>query len=193
MVLNGKTQVTLQSRSSASLQEGRVVVHADQDTDGFTLHMPLGDVIDLGTEFAVTVDRNGSSEVHAIDGKVECRTVHQVGAGKRLLAGQAVHSWVSSGKVRSIKLDALSFRDVVRRAVRQSRQDQAAVYEGFHYDEGVYAPESINTGRGWAGPWRVRSEDERQRPWTEDVSDDMRIVHEKLSEGWPVEGSTRGM
>jgi hypothetical protein len=53
------------------LQRGRLVASITEAGRGFTVKLPNGKVVDLGTEFGVAVDDFGVSEVNVFEGKVE--------------------------------------------------------------------------------------------------------------------------
>ena len=67
------------------------------------------------------------------------------------------------------------------------------VYEGFFYEAGRYPPGEIVRGKGWAGPWRLRTPLESRRHREPDTTTDMHIVHGKLNVAWPVPGGRLGM
>src|SRR5262249_51820602 len=56
VVLEGPTDLDLESRGSARLAGGRLTVRAPAEAAGFTLRTPASDMVDLGTEFAVVVE-----------------------------------------------------------------------------------------------------------------------------------------
>ena len=71
LVMTGEASLVLQSAGSAELRYGAVVIRAAEGAEGFELATPASPLIDLGTEFAVRVDRKGTTEVHVLDGEVE--------------------------------------------------------------------------------------------------------------------------
>ena len=56
-VLSGEVRLALESRGSVRLYQGRLTVQAPDEAVGFTVRTPENDLVDLGTEFAVEVDR----------------------------------------------------------------------------------------------------------------------------------------
>ncbi|HEX8912322.1 MAG TPA: hypothetical protein VF796_08170 [Humisphaera sp.] len=71
--LSGPAELAIESRKSADLKSGSVLVRCDADAVGFTLRTAASDYIDLGTEFGVTVNADASSEVHVFEGVVVAR------------------------------------------------------------------------------------------------------------------------
>lgn len=192
-VLTGPVRLELESAGSARLHSGEVVIRATDGAEGFTLHTPASEVVDLGTEFAVRVEPEGATEVHVLDGTVECRDEGATVQGDILAAGNAVRFDQAKSPPRSVELNATRFAEVIRRAKPRERRDLMRVYEGFHYEAGRYSPGDIVKGKGWAGPWRLRSELESERHGEPDSTSDMHIVHGKLNVAWPVPGGRLGM
>jgi ferric-dicitrate binding protein FerR (iron transport regulator) len=194
LVLEGEAELELESAGSARLRRGAVVVRATDGAEGFRLLTPASEVVDLGTEFAVKVERGGATEVHVIEGEIAWRKESASQPDNVLAAGHAVRfDRADSSEPREVALSAAGFDETVLRARPRERPDLMTVYEGFHYDEASYAPEQIIKGKGWAGPWRLRQGIELRNVNETDTATDMRIVHGKLTVPWPVTGGRLGM
>lgn len=190
LIMTGETSLALQSTNHANLHYGDVVVRAEEGAEGFELTTPASPIIDLGTEFAVRVDREGATEVQVLEGKV----AYQKGDGSSILpAGKAIRLTDSSRSVEPIEISSPRFDDVVKRANPKPQPQRMAVYEGFHYDEGRLPLPETTKGIGWAGPWRLRLPKERQLPATESSPEFFDIVHGQLNVTWPVPGGRLGM
>ena len=99
-ILQGRAQFELIGPSQGLLHTGSLVANLGGDRDGLTIGTPNATVVDLGTEFGVTVDQNGYTEVHVFDGAVEIRPNRgpaSAAAGHRLEAGEAVYVCSPSG------------------------------------------------------------------------------------------------
>lgn len=59
------------------LNEGRLVANVTTEGVGFTVETPDAEVVDYGTEFAIEVVGQGSSEVHVFQGEVEVHPKQQ--------------------------------------------------------------------------------------------------------------------
>ena len=59
------------------LKAGRLAANVSQEGVGFTVETPDAEVVDYGTEFAIEVLREHSSEVHVFKGEVEVRPKQQ--------------------------------------------------------------------------------------------------------------------
>jgi len=70
VVLEGPADLDVESRGCARLNAGRLTVRAPKEAAGFTVRSPASDVVDLGTEFAIMVERGGATEVHVLEGEV---------------------------------------------------------------------------------------------------------------------------
>ena len=71
MILEGPARLRLDDPDGASLERGRLAMHVTRKGHGYRIATPEGEVIDLGTEFGISVGSGGESEIHVIDGSVE--------------------------------------------------------------------------------------------------------------------------
>jgi hypothetical protein len=73
LILSGPCEVQLVNEMRGRVFRGSVVAKVPTGAHGYTLTTPSSQVIDLGTEFGVSVDRSGKSEVHVFTGEVISR------------------------------------------------------------------------------------------------------------------------
>jgi len=92
LVLEGPAQLELKSASRGFLHSGRAVAQVPPKAVGFVLETARADVLDLGTEFGVSVDGAGDTLVQVFDGVVvtDFKDGKPSAEGRRLTAGQAV-------------------------------------------------------------------------------------------------------
>ncbi|RMF37392.1 MAG: iron dicitrate transport regulator FecR [Planctomycetota bacterium] len=190
LVMTGPTSLVLHSTGSAELKRGDVVVRAEDGAEGFELATPLSPLIDLGTEFAVRVGSSGDTEVHVLDGQVEYRNGDSPDV---LTAGHAVRLSKRGEPVEELQLDSPRFDEVIRRANPRPEPERMLAYEGFHYEPGILPLAETTKGIGWAGPWRLRTREERRLPDTENSPEFFEIVHGQMNVTWPVPGGRLGM
>jgi len=74
VILEGPAEFEILSEERARFHSGRLRAFVPEPAQGFTIEGPDFDVVDLGTEFAMSVDADGRGEVHVVDGEV---TVHE--------------------------------------------------------------------------------------------------------------------
>ncbi|MDZ4696024.1 MAG: LamG-like jellyroll fold domain-containing protein [Deltaproteobacteria bacterium] len=79
LVMEGPAALELQGDKSARFLYGRIRTRVTESAKGLRISMPSGEIIDLGTEFGVNLDRTGQAEIHVFDGSVIWRR-----AGKEL-------------------------------------------------------------------------------------------------------------
>lgn len=183
-VLRGETTLELLSAVQARLVTGEVVIRAEDDAAGFKLLTPASELTDLGTEFAVKVQRGGITELQVLDGQVAYGdAIADAGHALRLVAGRTAES---------LPVTSPRFNDLLQRAAPKERRDLMTHYEGFFYPAGSYQPSEIVKGKGWAGPWRLRGGIEIRHPNEVDSTTDMRIVEGGLSVPWPIPGGKLG-
>lgn len=73
LVIDGPAQLSLLSPSRARMLGGKAAAHVPEGARGFTIETPGVEVVDLGTEFGVSVSELGVSDVHVFSGEVEAR------------------------------------------------------------------------------------------------------------------------
>jgi ferric-dicitrate binding protein FerR (iron transport regulator) len=157
LLLEGPAVLRLDSASSATVLQGKVVFQADETAAPFDLHTPTSTLVDFGTEYAVDVEPEGE-EIHVFNGEVR-RTprTEENPSVEQLTAGQAWRYGPAPGEPgRPVPLDEQRF-------VRQlADEDEPAgdpnagllAYEGFDYkDADALRQGRGNGGFGWEGSW----------------------------------------
>ena len=71
LIVEGPASMDFPEAGRAVLHHGRIVMRATVKGHGYSIETPQGNIIDLGTEFGVSVADNGMVETHVIDGSVE--------------------------------------------------------------------------------------------------------------------------
>ena len=193
LVLVGPSAIELKSAASVLVRFGDVVIRATDGAEGFVVMTPISEVVDLGTEFAVKVDRNGGTEVHVLDGAVSYRGLDVSKQLVRILrAGEGV-AINSRGRTKAIPMNSPRFQEFVKQINPRSRADLLSAYEGFNYSPGVLPLDESTVGIGWNGSWRLRTAEER-RATVQDLSpNEFEIVHGQMNVSWPVPGGRLGM
>ena len=110
VLLEGPAAFQLKSPGRMSLNAGRLFATVTDDAKGFTVDTPNSRVIDLGTEFGVRVENDGTSDLHMFKGMAELAPSSGT-RDKRILtvtAGQARRVG-SSGQVRDIPITEDAF------------------------------------------------------------------------------------
>lgn len=157
VLLSGASELVLESPGAAALRLGNATVRADEGAAGFILRTPVSEVTDLGTEFALSVDRAGVTDLQVLEGTVAWRGLAMAGAdlGTVLSQGQAVR--LRSATDRSGETLPLSAEPLVERLKQVSAADQGRLltYEGFDYPfaRAVSREQNATGGIGWRAPW----------------------------------------
>ncbi len=107
-LIEAPAEVVYENPLSIRMEEGRGRFRVEPAGHGFTVHTASLQAVDLGTEFAVMSQRDGSDEVHVFEGKVEMRTP-SVRQAPLLAAGDAA-SVSRSGQVTRMTADTGAFR-----------------------------------------------------------------------------------
>jgi hypothetical protein len=163
VVIEAPAEFQLDSAEDMTLYSGRLYAHVPDRSKGFTVETPNSRVIDLGTEFAVKVDFDGTSDVHMMKGKASLipGIKGQTGQGQILTVGQALHV-NSRGAIQSIAFQETEFvRDIFpdrKIAWRGQRLDLADIVGGGN-GLGTGRPErAINPLTGEIEDWRLPME-----------------------------------
>lgn len=90
VIIEGPAQFGADSKGRCFLNAGKLSATVPSEAHGFSVRTPSGIITDLGTEFAVSVDGDGSSRIEVFTGKVQVQPAEAAGAPPALLeAGQA--------------------------------------------------------------------------------------------------------
>lgn len=71
VVVEGPAALEVESPLAISLESGRLAVNAPKTARGFTVRTPGANLVDLGTDFGVTIDDDGETEVQVFEGVVQ--------------------------------------------------------------------------------------------------------------------------
>lgn len=105
LIVEGPAHLEFPESGKAVLHQGRIVMRATKKGHGYRIETPQGSIIDLGTEFGVSVGQGGVVETHVIEGSVEAVPKH--GSAVTLVRDDAILLG-ESGK-QSIDADAGKF------------------------------------------------------------------------------------
>jgi hypothetical protein len=156
LILEGPAELAVDAETAATLARGRAVLRKDNLSGPFALQAGAATFVDLGTEYAVSVDPDGAVEVHVFEGVVERRRDGASGSD-RVEAGQARRFGSEPGAAAAvIPLETGRFVRRVPDPEGPGRNPAAdlLVYDGFDYEvPALPTTGSGNGGRGWSGPW----------------------------------------
>tara|TARA_B100000927_G_scaffold113354_2_gene91662 strand:- start:14447 stop:15958 length:1512 start_codon:yes stop_codon:yes gene_type:complete len=71
LLIEAPAEFRMASSELVELSSGRVSAHVPPEGIGFTIKTPSAEVVDYGTDFAVEVGKDRSSEVHVFEGEVK--------------------------------------------------------------------------------------------------------------------------
>jgi hypothetical protein len=97
LVVEGPADWSVNGHNSISLRAGKVWARVPKQAIGFTVETPTAEVVDLGTEFAVEADQQGT-EVQVFQGKVELHPGSKVNHSERPIT-------LTAGEGRRIEID----------------------------------------------------------------------------------------
>lgn len=156
LILQAPCEFNVSDASTAQLLAGSVAVHVTEQSNGFVLETPDSQILDEGTEYAVSV-ASDSTEVHVFDGSVWWMPKREDSRPaddllERIEAGQAKQYGRSEPKTG--KFIPFGRRQFVRRLeleVRRDSQGEIIAYDGFENLAGRVRRD--RSGFGWTGGW----------------------------------------
>lgn len=124
VIIEGPAQFEFPEMNKMMLHSGRLYVKVPQNAIGYTVQTPFFSTIDLGTEFGVRVDVDGSGDVYMFSGKASVVSGSQ---GKtresQLLTKGAANRISTDGQIKNISFDAASF-------VREINSQKQVIWRG---------------------------------------------------------------
>ncbi len=124
MFVQGPAEIALKSAWQAECLEGAVRMQVPPAARGFKLNAPATEIVDLGTEFGLTVS-GGSAHVEVFDGEIEVQ--HQA-ASPRLLREGAAFSLPSDGAMAPVGTGQIVYPD----PAQLGAEPGAGAHNGFH-------------------------------------------------------------
>lgn len=121
VVLDGPAEIELLSPMHARVSRGRLRAEVPPAARGFTIDLPDGKVIDLGTEFGVEVS-DGNTNIQVFEGELEY--LPESGPRTLLTAGEAVANSASGG-AQTDSLTPNRFVDVASLSARVQEREVA--------------------------------------------------------------------
>ena len=127
VILQGPAMLEIKSGKKGILQAGKLVAYVPKKAIGFTVATPTATMIDLGTEFGVSVDDTGNSEAHVFTGQIKVGMRSSPADSKEkfelLKVGQATR--IEKTQTGNIRTDAVTLtpRQFIRRVPPISNAD----------------------------------------------------------------------
>jgi ferric-dicitrate binding protein FerR (iron transport regulator) len=116
LILQGPAGLELLSSNAVRLIHGTLTARVPPLARGFTVYSPQGKVVDLGTEFGLTVDERGTTAVRVFAGEV---VAAPLAGGEQVASGVTLHA-DQSARIdgRTVAVRPRGDRDDARRYVR---------------------------------------------------------------------------
>ncbi|NQZ60153.1 MAG: FecR domain-containing protein [Lentisphaeraceae bacterium] len=136
VLLQGSVRLRLETSGRAFLLKGNLTAKVPKEAVGFIINTPQSSIVDLGTEFAVSVKADETTEVKVLEGLVEVASA-QNGEGLLLKTGEALRIEESG---RFVSIPHADFSKFVRIEDNQPRIiNENYLYWPFeNYDENYF-------------------------------------------------------
>ena len=135
VVAEGPASLEIVNDSHVICRSGRLRAHVPRPAQGFSVLAPTVELVDLGTEFGMSVAPDGDTEIHVFDGAVElydAKSNRSVKTRRKLNAGDAV-AVDRSGEAK--KIESRDFDFVTPKRLSQITD---ARQQGQHRDWRVF-------------------------------------------------------
>jgi hypothetical protein len=110
VIITAPAEFELQTDQRVVLKTGKLSAKVPEQARGFTVETPTATLVDLGTEFATDVDRDGNGEVHVFRGEVIVKPRSLTDSRPvRLFGAQATRVDAASATPSGIELDSTRF------------------------------------------------------------------------------------
>ena len=151
MVVIGPAELAIESSGGARVLSGKIAVHAPEEAVGFRVKTAEGSLVDLGTEFVLSVDTHGATECQVLDGEVEWHPKKDPQEIAMLAKGAARR--YHEGREEILAPALLNYRDFLPALGPDAAERELLAYEPFAYSEANGPAEKLNGGTGWRSPW----------------------------------------
>lgn len=132
VILEGPASLELISPKRARFLHGRLRASVPEPAQGFTIEAPDFDAVDLGTEFAMSLDADGRGELHVVDGEV---ALHQKSGSllQKLTTGLGIRS-SGTDALESIEANGSGFvsREQMAKLAGEIWQKRASAWQESH-------------------------------------------------------------
>ena len=142
--LQGPADFEVRSTNHSILHRGQLAAYVPPGAEGFRVDSPNAKVVDLGTEFGITVDDQGETQLSVFDGMVEL-TPSVPNAETTIVSSG--HGYRIADKGKTVRLFELAPYKEARDALRGWQ----TVWEPF----GPGSPTGLYPRRGWC--WLAKS------------------------------------
>jgi hypothetical protein len=149
VTLEGPADYTVVDGGRGNLASGKLVAYVPPGAEGFSIDYAKGKVVDLGTEFAMDVAKDGTTELGVFDGEVE---LHLPGDKPRpLFEGQAViHDESAEKNLRAVPLDREKYvRRMPARDFRWSMTSETEQHLEFDVTHLIWKPAAYRAVFKW--------------------------------------------
>jgi hypothetical protein len=152
VVLEGPASFDVSSPGRAQLHEGRLAAVVPERAHGFEVATARMNVVDLGTEFGLMAEAEGTAEIHVFNGLVKAQLLDEKGHQVRTMElNTAEGARIEPASAFVARIPARDDEFVRTLSVAAGPHDGLYAFDGFNYPAGPL--DDQNGGFGWAGPW----------------------------------------
>lgn len=133
VIVEGAAEFEIVSPMEMSVTRGKVRARVPEPAHGFRIHTAEGEVVDLGTEFALNVSPT-QSEVHVLDGEVEWHPRSE--SMRRMEKGEALR-WDSGGKGAALTANSADFIGITEMNEKLAATRKARREDWLHHSDNL--------------------------------------------------------
>ncbi|WP_298867121.1 hypothetical protein [uncultured Gimesia sp.] len=161
LVLEGPTEIKIESANSARLISGSVVLHGHESAPEFELVTSQAKFFDVGTLYGIKAAENSGTEIHVFEGSVRIQPLEESSQDEDQIqiVNQGVAQYIDKNINNAIALNP----DKFKREVPKSPKDPKVFQEELIASDSFLPMKETNNksaskwqhgGTGWIGPWR---------------------------------------
>jgi hypothetical protein len=168
--IEGPAELHILTVDTATLISGKAAVRVPEGTRGFVLNTPDAAIVDLGTEFAVSVGKQGTSEVQVLDGMIDVSLLGNDGntlTSQRLTEAKSLRVNRNPASLEPIDAPSVSLPKMQKQIpaplrvndeyVRSIRASHPTIYWRFENLVDGRVPNEISAG--WSGKVHTAPDD----------------------------------
>lgn len=162
LVLEGPTKINIESANSAMIASGSVVLHGYESSPEFELITPQASFFDIGTEYGMKVEEDGSTELHVFQGAVRIQPeMELVEVSAPFIVGEGKARKIDEQVNEEIELKSDDFKHEVPGKPKELKavREELIAYDSFH-PQTISDPKEFSewreSGFGWKTSWRNR-------------------------------------
>lgn len=122
LLIEGPSKIEFLHAQQARLHHGKMSAKVPEEGIGFTVITPRGEIVDLGTEFGLSVAEDGATDVVVFKGEVEARHHKNLTNEDHLLVKEQQSVRLANDSIERMPMDGEKIDQLIKRAIPQPKK-----------------------------------------------------------------------